>query len=405
MSSRIARRTVRGGLLGQMLDDPQLVPQLRALPVPVLRQAILQIGLEDSGELIALASLEQLRGLFDEDLWRSPRPGLDEDFDGSRFAVWLEVLLEAGEAFVADRLAELSEDFLAFAVSQVARVLDTTEVAASIADADEAGLLDKVLDAQLCQELDEYLVVSRLEHGWDAVWASLLALDERHGDLLRAIFHRCWLATRERADEAGGLYSLLGDEEMLREDARAERDDRRAERGHVSAADARAFLALAGQPTDPPGPDPISRAYFRDLRRTEAEVAPAPSSSFPPRSAPLRQILAEAGLDPVPEAAAAAQGSLLRESVAGLLATDPDIHQRIVEELAFLANVLVAGDVSHEWRPVDAAEEVLRLCEEGLRATLDRREGDDAGAAREVLVREGAVGLFRAAWAASRGRR
>ena len=94
MARQLLRRTLNGSLLGQMLDDPQLAPQLRALPAPVLRQVILQIGLEDAGELVALSSLEQLREVFDEDLWRSPRPGQDDAFDATRFCTWLEVLLE-----------------------------------------------------------------------------------------------------------------------------------------------------------------------------------------------------------------------------------------------------------------------------------------------------------------------
>ena len=73
-----------GGLLGQLLEDPQLAPALRALPAPALRQVILRVGLEDAGELIALSTLDQLREVFDEDLWRSPRPGQDEVFDAAR---------------------------------------------------------------------------------------------------------------------------------------------------------------------------------------------------------------------------------------------------------------------------------------------------------------------------------
>jgi hypothetical protein len=70
------------------------------------------------------------------------------------------------------------------------------------------------------------------------------------------------------------------------------------------------------------------------------------------------------------------------------------------EELAYLANVLVAGDTSRAWQPVEAAERVLELCDAGLRAVLEQ-EGDAAPeAAREALVRWGAAGLFRTAWAA-----
>ena len=266
MARQLLRRTLSGSLLGQMLDDPQLAPQLRALPAPVLRQVILQIGLEDAGELVALSSLEQLREVFDEDLWRSPRPGQDDAFDAARFCTWLEVLLEAGDAFVTDRLAELSEDFLVFAFSRLLRALHTAEVAASIRDDDEAGLLDKALEAEACQELGDYLIVARIENGWDAVWTTLLALDDRHPELLGAVLHSCWLATREQAEGAGGLYEVLTGEEQLLEDARAEREERRAARGYVAPADARAFLALARRAPAEPETDPITRAYFRELQ-------------------------------------------------------------------------------------------------------------------------------------------
>ena len=400
MAGHLLRRTLSGSLLGQMLDDPQLAPQLRALPAPVLRQVILQIGLEDAGELVALSSLEQLREVFDEDLWRSPLPGQDDAFDAARFCTWLEVLLEAGDAFVADRLAELSEDFLVFALSRLLRALDTAEVAASIADDDEAGLIDKVLEAEGCQELGDYLIVARIENGWQAVWTTVVALDDRHPELLRAVLHRCWIATREQAEGAGGLYEALTGEEQLLEDARGEREERRAARGYVSPADARAFLGLARRAPAEPETDPITRAYFRELRPVPVAPGLAGGGARPSRSAPLRRLLAEAGALPAPEAAPPPGDSLFRSTVAELTRSDPQAHQRVVEELAYLANVLVAGDTSRAWQPVDAAERVLALCDAGLRAVLER-EGDAAtDAAREALVRWGAVGLFRTAWAA-----
>jgi hypothetical protein len=91
------------------------------------------------------------------------------------------------------------------------------------------------------------------------------------------------------------------------------------------------------------------------------------------------------------------------QTLAELHERDPRAHQRLVEELAYLANVLVAGDTSaaSSWRPVEAAERVLALCDEGLRAIADR-EGEGPATAQEALLRWGAVGVFRVAWA-SRG--
>jgi hypothetical protein len=360
----------------------------------------LRVGLEDAGELIALASLEQLREVFDEDLWRSAHPGQDEAFDAARFVVWLEVLLEGGESFVADRLAELSEDFLVFAVSQLVRVLDVAVLTTWATDPREAELLDQILDAHFCQELDDYLLVSRSDRGWDALLTTLLALDERHPQLLRGVLSRCATATHEEVRSAWRLYAALDGEGLLLEDARAEREERRAERGYVSPADARAFLALARTAPEQPEVDPITRAHFRELKPpTDASPGVAPAAGLP-RATPLRKLLLEAGVEPDSHAAATPAGSLFRQTLEALLEHDPETHQRVIEELAYLSNVLIAGDTSAEtsWRPVEAAERVLELCDEGLRSI----GGSDPVAAREALAHWGAVGAFRFAWA-SRG--
>jgi hypothetical protein len=404
VASPLLRRRLNGGLLSRLLEDPELAPTLRALPAPALRQVILRVGLEDAGELIALASLEQLREVFDEDLWRSAQPGRDEAFDVARFAVWLEVLLEGGETLVADRLAELSEDFLVFAVSRLVRVLDVAVLTTWATDPREAELLDQILDAQFCQELDDYLLLSRSDQGWDAVLTTLLALDERHPQLLRGILSRCAIATHEEVGSARKLYAALDGEELLLEDARAEREVRRAQRGYVSPADARAFLALARTAPEQPEVDPITRAHFRELKpRTDSIPGAAPAAGLP-RPTPLRRLLLEAGVEPDAHAAPPAAGALLRETLGALLEHDPEAHQRVIEELAYLSNVLIAGDTSAErvWRPVEAAERVLELCDEGLRTIADRG-GSDTVAAREALVRWGTVGAFRLAWASRAG--
>jgi len=400
VSSSLIRHRLGGGLLSQLLEDPELAPALRALPAPALRQVILRVGLEDAGQLVALSTLEQLREVFDEDLWRSARPGEDEAFDAARFVVWLEVLLEGGEAFVADRLAELSEDFLVFAVSRLVRVLDVAVLTTWATAPGEADLLDTVVETQPCQELDEYLMVSRTEWGWDAVLTTLLALDERHPDLLRIVLSRCAAATHDEVGSAEALHAVLRGEELLLEDARAEREERRAERGYVSPADARAFLALARTAPESREDDPITRAYFRELKPVAAAGPATAGATALRQPPPVRQLLADAGVEAEAPETAPAAGSLFRQTLAELHERDPRAHQRVMEELAYLANVLVAGDTSaaRSWRPVEAAERVLELCNEGLRAIADRG-GAGPATAQEALLGWGAVGVFRVAWA------
>src|SRR3954470_21547937 len=90
-------------LLMRILEGPGLVAAVRELPGAVLGQLIERIGLEDAGELVALASTPQLERVFDDDLWRAERAGGDETFRPERFALWLRVMFEAGDEAVVRR--------------------------------------------------------------------------------------------------------------------------------------------------------------------------------------------------------------------------------------------------------------------------------------------------------------
>ena len=108
----------------QLVDDPNLIQTVRALPESAFSALVRQIGIEDAGEVIALATTEQLVAAFDEDLFVNARPGERESFDPDRFAVWLEVLLEAGDAAAANKIAALSIDFVVHSLSQLVLVLE-----------------------------------------------------------------------------------------------------------------------------------------------------------------------------------------------------------------------------------------------------------------------------------------
>jgi hypothetical protein len=79
--------------VSRILDEPALVGAVQALPPAALMRLIDHVGLEDASELVALATVDQLCRIFDEDLWRGARPGEDERFDPERFTLWLEVML------------------------------------------------------------------------------------------------------------------------------------------------------------------------------------------------------------------------------------------------------------------------------------------------------------------------
>src|SRR3954452_476360 len=116
-------------LLLRILERPGLVAAVRELPGAVLGKLIDRIGLEDAGDLVALAPTAQLERIFDDDLWRADRPGGDETFRPERFALWLRVMMEPGDEALARRLAELPQDLLALAVHRLVLVLDMDVVA------------------------------------------------------------------------------------------------------------------------------------------------------------------------------------------------------------------------------------------------------------------------------------
>ena len=397
-------------LLTRILDEPDLPARVQELPPAALGALIDHIGLEDAGEIVALATTEQLAHVFDEDLWKNERPGEEERFDAERFVVWLGILLEAGEQHAAKRLSELPEDLVTLALHRHVLVLDVDALAAEMEDAGEdAEDTDKALTSCLYEELDGYQIVSRRHEGWDTVLTAILALDRDHHAFLVRVLDRCVAMTTEYIESNGGLYEVLTSDEMLEGDVAGDREDRRAETGHVPPTDAAAFLKLAkaGADVAPTEHDPITRAYFRRLVKTTtatrkasgarpAAMLDAPSATF-------------ARLPAGPVAGPAPAEPLLIRAMRQLAEDDPARFDERTEELAYLVNVLVAGCSfrGRRLRPVEAAAAVIATCSEGLALALQAKSPRKAGAATTTptldaagaaLREHPADGLFRLAW-------
>lgn len=419
-------------LLQRVLGSPALVTAVRELPPPALAKLIDSVGLESAGELVALATTSQLERVFDEDLWRADAVGDDPHFDPERFATWLEVLLEAGEAAVVRRLCELPIDFVVLAVQRSIFVFDKDRLEMQLAeDPEELEAIDKALDSHPCEEWEELMLVARDPRTWDSVLTALLALDREHHSLLRRILDRCADACAEHIDDNGGLYNVLSSDELLEVDEGRERDERRASDGYVAPSDARSFLALARRPPEAGERDAVTRAYFRELDRKASERRQEPP---PPATAELMRLLAEAsGAEPeaparatppkAPSAklratrgrtkahaeppttalAVAEPTSLLARALGELSGTDSALHAERLDELAYLANVLVAGEPheGRQFRPIEALETAAAVCDEALLRELAARRVPEAAqlaAARELLRTRHLDQLFRAGW-------
>src|SRR6185503_12888149 len=111
--------------------------------------------------------------------------GDEPRLDPARFALWLEVMLEAGDDAVAKRLVELPLDFLMIAVQRLVLVVDMDRLGEDLGEdegADEREQLEKALDSSLCEEWEEFRLVARDHRAFDSVLQALLALDREHHD-------------------------------------------------------------------------------------------------------------------------------------------------------------------------------------------------------------------------------
>jgi hypothetical protein len=422
-------------LLLRILDQPELVAAVRELPAPVLGALIDRVGLEDAGELVALASTEQLQGVFDQDLWRAAAPGEDEQFRPERFALWLEIMFEGGEGFLAEQLCALPRDLVTLAVHRLVLVVDTDALWQSLSGPiGELQRLERALDAPLFEEWEEFRLLARDPMHWDAVWAALLALDRDHHDVLREILEKCCALSAEYIEERGGLYELLTSAEMLESDVAGDREDRRAAQGFIAPADARSFLELARRGGGLETRDPITKTYSRAWASAKP-VRPAESSlragrteqtGSPADVSKLVRLLEDAALvEPIQPLAAlpaelaatnergrhaqvgrsprarAQQTVLFMQALVELRPQKPELFSRRIEELHYLANVLIAGSSGRRPRPVEALEEAIAVCNHGLEHAL----GADRTLARavEMLETTPADQLFRRGYRDGRG--
>jgi hypothetical protein len=407
------RRQSPTTLLARLIDAPDLVQQVRALPNPVFSTIIRQLGVEDAGELVALASTEQLVAAFDEDLFVNDAPGERERFSVNRFVTWLEVILEAGDEAAAKRVTELSEDFVVHALSRIMLVFDVDSLAERLRSNDpSAEAADRALENTYTEQIDQYFLVSRVETGWDAAFALVVALDRSHRDVLIQILDRCVAVAGGYMDDLDALSHVLSSSESLAEDVEGDRQERRARLGYVDPLDARSFLALArltpdDQPGDPPEEerDAISRAYIAD------QPAPKPLAIDRGESEELREQLAIACMDAEtsPEISAEFASGGEPESIVTALrllaSDDPACFDERMREIAYLANVLLAGARidGHRLRPTEATDvsvqtvalgAALIALEQNPDLTPEAASADDL---RTVLRKHSADWLFRKA--------
>jgi hypothetical protein len=429
MTDSITRGGRPHAVLARILDTPDLVRVVQRLEPTALARVIDAVGLEDAGEIAALMSTRQLEAVFDHDLWRAEQPGADETFDADRFALWLSVMREAGDEFAARKLRELDEDLVTMALCQQLLVLDADGLTLEMSErrSDDDRWLEKALESSLHYEIDRFFLVARNAEGFETIVQLLVTLDRDHHDYVERLLERCCLLSRDAIEDGGGLYEVLTSQEELESDVAAARTERREQQGYVSPADARSFLALARMTDDEEllastDQDPITKAYFRTLGtsparpgQSAAPAQPATSDADDERAARLQALIEEAHAERAPAqprrleaprgaTKAARKTQPLERAIEQLAQRDPALHARRVEELAYLANVLLAGSAyrGRALRAVEAAQLAMAVCERGatlIAKTLPRTTA--AARITEAFQRHSAVHAFRIGWKAA----
>ena len=420
--------------LARLLDTPLLARVVPYLAPETLHQLIRYRGLDDCGELVALATPEQLTSVFDLDLWPNTQPGRDERFDEDRFGEWLELLAGTGEAVGARTIAAIDENLIIAGLSRYVRVFDSATLATSASNDDESLDVDVTsFDGPEC-EVGGYVLRARRADAWDAIVALLLALEADHQDYFHAVMRGCRQLSNS-VPEIDGLDNLLMEPAQQLHDVALERERRRSQQGYSTPGDARAFLQLARQPRHQrPGAarsiNPLAAAYFRAadeaVESSDRGAPPQEPGLEPSTRAMLSEpidavvdLLTEAGL-PLARPRALLEGTTpqptrltqIRSLMAYLRDTDHAAYIRRSQELAFLANTLMAGCSvqSRAFTAQEASDAAAGICNLGLEhwpARWPDAETRDAAATADVgatvadafLVDHDLVMAFEVGWA------
>jgi hypothetical protein len=418
MPKHIRRSRPSERLLDRILETPQLARVVPQLQPEVLHRLIQHCGLEDCGELLALATPRQLTRLFDLDLWRVAGPGRDEQFDADRFGTWLEVMVDAGVSGAATTLAAMDVDLLAAGFVEHIRVFDYAAVAPFITIDGDVAPGAPFADG-VRAEIGGYVVIAKRVDVWDAITAVLNELADAHGVVFDRVMRGSCRLSNSRP-EIDGLDDLLTTNEQVMFDVALDREARGDVQGYVTPAQARAFLQISRrvdlrQAAMPPR-DPVTSAYFKDVDAQpttpgdDESPQSLPNDAVKPVSQPwpeavnaIVELLHDAGVIPrptralleAPQHSRASRLARIRAELEIAHDRDPDAHAIRNAELAYLANVIAAG-ATIQSRPVraeEATEAVTAICNLGLENWPDRWRPSEA-----MLIHHDLVSVFQVGW-------
>jgi len=373
--------------LARLLDTPDLPSAVRRLSPEILHQLIRTAGLEECGQVIALATPEQLTRVFDLDLWANPGTGGPERFNATRFGHWLEALVDVGDDVAAEKLVGLGVDFVTAAITRHVSVVEHL-----------GGR-----QAELSCEIGGCTIFAKRSDSWDAVVHVLTELEATYPDFFRDVMLRCISVSNERVDDNRTLYAVLEPDQQIMADVAGDRDERREKAGFVTPPQAIAFLDLSTRMSmsEPAAPsrDYGTKAYFRNIDRqpsphTGGDAAfGAAFGRDSARAGHLRGLLPAA---PDEES----RLSTMIELMQAMSDRDEGVAATRNEELAYLANVLVAGGSynSGPFNEADAYRAAASVCNLGLENWPRQWLPQDGRLPATFLIDQDLVTVFQIGW-------
>ena len=372
--------------------DSRLLQTLRDNPTALAR-LVDRVGLNDAGELMALAPTRRLLQALDESLWKSPAAGAAEVFDAAALVDWLEAWNEIGDAFVAERLAAMSDDYRALCLAHLVSVGDHHTLAFLAIPDDEVDVeRDTLQPSGSCAIYGPFMVAPTTEDEWEVVRASLDALWTEQPE--------CLLRTLAVLDGAESMLAAQAARKRLSVDVAHERERHRENLGYVTPAGACAFLLFAATASI----EELAglSAYDEETRRHLAAFGASDDAANPVHAPPdddaAEEDEAEQRDPPNAEQVQRLRTALEREQVLipqdTLLLTDQQsgkhraltellgklagmnqaAFERCARELAYLANVLKVGVRVRGAPPTDveARDLAYATCDRGLEVARER---------------------------------
>lgn len=105
-------------LAAAILESRDPAAQVAALPATELYLLLRELGLADAGEIFALATPEQVRGVIDLDAWNR------DQIETTKLMPWIAALIEGGYERVTDVWSGLDQELRALILARETRIFD-----------------------------------------------------------------------------------------------------------------------------------------------------------------------------------------------------------------------------------------------------------------------------------------